>query len=550
MLIMKFGGTSVATAERILQVAMIVQAQRLRNPVVVTSALSSVTDSLLAVADAAVLGERAACERVVEKLHRRHLDAAGHINPHADWRVLEMRLAGLRVATDDALAHRDGSAATRDALAGFGELLSVVLVAEALRALGEQARAWEAPIIVTDDRFGEASPLIEQTRAEAVRAITSPGTACLPSHGGAARSSVSSVSSVPSVVNLSAIPLPRGERAARGEDRTAILVTPGFIGCTRDGRLTTLGRGGSDYSATLLAAALDAEACWIYTDVDGVYSADPHVVPDAAVLPSISAAAAGRLAYCGAKVLHPRAVAPAARAGFELRVRNTFRPEHSGTLIEVRGDGSCSHSKAQAVAGRRGLCAIGVAGAGTAEIRGLFGRLCAAILDAGGEIVEAAHPVAGHDPRAIVDVARAEVIVERLRLEFAAERDQGLIEAIVVQRDLALCAVLGANLRHAQLVQAQRALAAEHIAPISQSASPDALSFIISEAALDRAIIRLHDAVIRPALHGGADERADGPYLDGAVSSGRSRRRHSSGARRGNQGRGGEPQPHEHEAVG
>ena len=525
MLIMKFGGTSVATAERILHVARIVQAQRARHPVVVTSALSGVTDSLLALADAAARRERAACGRIVEELSERHMDAAREINPHADWSALETRLAGLGAATEDALANRDGSAATRDALAGSGELLAVVLVAGALRTLGEPALAWEAPFVVTDDHFGEASPLIEPTRGEALRARAQADAARLPSPNNCSDEA----------------------RLARpaGEDPTAILVTPGFIGRTRDGRPTTLGRGGSDYSATLLAAALNAEACWIYTDVDGVYSADPRIVPDAAVLPCISAAAAGRLAYCGAKVLHPRAVAPAARAGFELRVRNSFRPEHPGTLIGVRGEGSCGHSKAQAVAGRRGLCAVGVAGAGTAEIHGLFARLCAAILAAGGEIVEAAHPVAGHDPRAIVDAARADAIVERLRRELAAERAQGLIEDIAVQRDLALCAVLGANLGHAQLVQAQRALAAEHIAPISQSASPDALSFIIHETALDRAIVRLHDEVIRPALRGGGGERPDRPYLDGAVSTGRSRARDSRRAREGGPGRGTEVLAHE-----
>ncbi len=501
MLIMKFGGTSVATAERILHVARIVQAQRARRPVVVTSALAGVTDRLLALAEAAARGERATCQRIVEELCERHLEAAWGINPGTGSEALSDRLASLRAATEDALAQCDGSAATRDALAGYGELLAVPLVAEALRTLGEPALALEAPIIVTDDHFGEASPLIQPTRIAARRALAQAN-------------------------STSAAPSPRRARGPGGEDPpSGILVAPGFIGRTRDGRATTLGRGGSDYSATLLADALEAEACWIYTDVDGVFTADPRIVPDAEVLPGISAAAAGRLSFCGAKVLHPRSVAPAARAGIELRVRNTFRPEHPGTLIAVRPDGSRGRPLVQAVAGRRGLCAVGVAGAGTAEIHGLFARLCAAILDARGEIVAVAHPVAGHDPLAVVEAAHAETIVERLRREFAPEREQGLIEAISVQEGLALCVVLGAALRHAQLSQAQRALTAERIAPISQSAGPDALSFIIAEDALDRAIKRLHDEVVRPALHGG-NERPDRPYLDGAVPLGRSRPRH------------------------
>jgi aspartokinase len=224
-------------------------------------------------------------------------------------------------------------------------------------------------------------------------------------------------------------------------------------------------------------------------------------------------------------VLHPRSIAPAARRGIELRVRNTFRPEQLGTLIEARLEGP--RGRQQAVAGRRGLCAVGVIGGGAAEVPGLFGRLCAAVLAAQGEIVQAAHPVVGHDPRAIVDGARIAAIEECLSREFAGERAQGQIEEIVVQEHLALCTLLGAQLGHAQLVQAQRALAAERITPISQSAGPDALSFIIAEADLNRAIVRLHEELIKPALRSGI-ERPDRPYLDGALPAGRarSRRRH------------------------
>jgi aspartate kinase len=238
------------------------------------------------------------------------------------------------------------------------------------------------------------------------------------------------------------------------------------------------------------------------------------------VLPRISAAAAGRLSYCGAKVLHPRSIAPVARRGIELRVRNTFRPEQLGTLVEARLEGP--RGRPHAVAGRRGLCAVGAVGDGAAEVPGLFGRLCAAILAAQGEIVQSAHPVVGHDPRAIVDETRIEAIVECLRREFAAERAQGQIEEIVVQKRLALCTLLGVQLGHAQLVHAQRALAAQRIKPISQSACPDALSFIIPEADLNRTIVRLHDEIIKPALRSGA-ERPNRPYLDGAPPAGRAR---------------------------
>jgi aspartate kinase len=492
MIVLKFGGTSVGTGERMLHVARIIQAQRERRPVVVTSAMSGVTDSLLALAAAAARGERAACDRGLAALRERHLDAARIINPDADWRALSSQLEALGAEVAQVLERRDGSAAARDALAARGELLAVTLLAGALQALGSPVLAWEAPVIATDDHFGDATPRIAATRTAARRALAwasgRPWDAC----------------------------------AGMADISTTILVTPGFIGRTDDGRLTTLGRGGSDYAATLLAAALDAEACWIYTDVDGVFTADPRLVADAEVLPRISAAAAGRLSSCGAKVLHPRTVAPAARQAIELRVRNTFRPEQPGTVIDTSSAGS--RPGPQALAGRRGLCAVGVVGAGVAEIPALFGRLCAATLDVQGEIVQSAHPVVGHDPWAIVDAAHVDAIAERLEREFAQERAQGLIEGIAVRRDLALCTLVGARLGHTHLDRAQRALAAEHIAPVGLSACPDALSFIIPETALGRAMIRLHDAIIKPTLRAAA-ERPDRPYLDGALPAGRIRSR-------------------------
>ncbi len=473
MLVMKFGGTSVGNGERISNAARIVLGHCDRSPVVVTSAMTGVTDALLALAASAAAGDEQRCEERLAALTARHVQAASVIDPAADWKQLHDRLEGLRVSVKTALGDRDGSAAARDAIASWGERLAVVLVAGAIAAQGTPALGWDTPIIVTDSRFGEATPRIEATRRAAQQVM---------------------------------------EQAA---DR--VLVAPGFVGSTADGRITTLGRGGSDYSATLLAVALQAEACWIYTDVDGVFTADPRVVPHAQILPIISYATAGRLSYCGAKVLHQRCVAPAARKGIELRVCNTFRPDLPGTLIEASSP--ATRGRPQAVAGKRKLCAVALVGHGLPEIPNLFGRMCKAVTEAGAEIVLAAHPVPGHDPQVIIDTAGADDVLAQLGLEFAGEREGGHIGDIAKTPGLALCTLVGDDLGSAVIAQAQRALASEHIQVHTQAASRDALSFIIPEAALDGAIRRLHKDIIEPVLLEAAHHQQR-PYADGQWAAG------------------------------
>lgn len=475
MIVLKFGGTSVGSGERIRGVARIVLDHADQRPVVVTSAMSGVTDALLTLAGAAASGDTAALKHGLADLERRHREAAQAIDPDADWSVLADLLTRLAAA----LADRAGTDETRDALASFGERLAVTLVAGALRRLGGQALAWDRPIIVTDARFGAATPDMRATR--------------------------------------------RLAREALATARDNVLVAPGFIGQTPDGRGTTLGRGGSDYSATLLAAALGAVACWIYTDVDGVYTADPRVVRDARVLPAVSDATAGRLAMSGAKVLHPRSVAPAARYGIELRVRNTFRPDHPGTAIAPPS--AITHGLPLAVAGRAALTALALTGPGLAEIPNLFGRLCAAASEAGTEIIQAALPVPGHDPQVMLDTEHALAAAQRVAAEFASERAQGHVRGVGCRDGLALCTLVGDDLPATVLLAAQRALAGERIMPLSQSANADALSFVVPAASLTAAIRALHRDVIIPALLA-AEQRPARPYPAGQWAAGGRPQRH------------------------
>ncbi len=452
MLVMKFGGTSVGSGERILHVARIVLAHRNEHPVVITSAMAGVTDALLALACAVASGNTAACEAQLTTLITHHCNAARTITPKSGWTLLHQQLTDLQATVEVALVKQDRSATTRDILVSWGERLAVVLVAGALRTLGQPTLAWDAPIIATDHH---ARPLAGATRRLAKKALTQAG-----------------------------------ER---------LLVAPGFIAQMPDGHITTLGRGSSDYSATLLAAALHATACWIYTDVDGVLSADPRIVQEAQILPVVSPQIAGRLSYSGAKVLHPQSVAPVARQGIPLRVRNTFRPDHPGTLITARPDEP--RGIAQAITGRRNLAAIVLTGDGLPEVPHLFGRMCQAMTTASIEIVLSVHPGTGYDPQIIVNQPQAHAALEQLMREFASESAQGQISSISMHEDLALCTLIGEELDSIALAQVQRTLAAEGIAPLVQTACTSTLSLVLQECELERAIRSIHREVIEPALH-------------------------------------------------
>lgn len=451
MLVMKFGGTSVGSGERILHVANIILSHRDQQPLVVTSAMSGVTDALLSLACAAARGNAAACESQLDALVSRHQEAARSINAEADWPDLQQKLELLRASVADALAKQEASPAASDAIVSWGERLAVVLVAGALNTLGAPALACDSPLIATDDH---ALPLAGATRSLAKAALAQAG--------------------------------------------EALLVVPGFIAQMPDGRITTLGRGGSDYSATLLAAALHATACWIYTDVDGIMSADPRIVQGAHILPVVSPNMAGRLSSSGAKVLHPQSVAPVARLGIPLRVRNTFRPEHPGTLITAQA--GARPSAAQAITGRRSLAAITLTGDGLPEVPHLFGRMCQAMTRTGVELVLSVHPGTGYDPQIIVGAAQTEAALEELRQEFACECAQGQIQSIHAQHGLALCTLIGEELDGIVLTQVQHALAAAGIVPLAQAASIAALSFVLHERELERALQVIHREVIEPTL--------------------------------------------------
>ena len=295
MIVMKFGGTSVGTGERIANVARLTQRAMEKTgeaPVVVVSAMNGVTNSLRRGAETAAAGDQETFRLIRRELQERHFQAISEC-------VTDVELArGLRAEVSELLygfeilcqsIYTLGELTPRgmDAVSGLGERLSARVVAAAMRSLGVKAQMVEATeIIITDDQFGAAVPLFEET-----------------------------------------IPRVRARLLPLIQEKIVPVVT-GFIGATRQGVPTTLGRGSSDYSATILGRCLLAQEVWIWTDVDGVMTADPRIVPDARTLPTISYGEVAELSFFGAKVLHPMTMQPVAQMDIPVRVLNSFNPGH------------------------------------------------------------------------------------------------------------------------------------------------------------------------------------------------------------------------------
>jgi aspartate kinase len=297
LIVMKFGGTSVGNVERMQNVAGIV-ADHARHAEVfaVVSAMGGVTDMLIRAATQASQGDREHWKNVRRELARRHREVADQLLTAAEQAVVLPRLAG-QVGNFENLCSgfslvREVTPRAMDTLSSLGEVMSAQLVAAILRSRGSPAEAVDASeLIVTDDEFGSASPLFEETNSKTRQRL-------------------------------------QGLRR-----RGVIPVITGFRGATRDGVCTTLGRGGSDYSGTIIGAALDADEVWIWTDVDGVMTADPRLVPEARILPEISYREAIELSFFGAKVLHPKTIQPVMKKKIPVWIKNSFHPSQPGTRI-------------------------------------------------------------------------------------------------------------------------------------------------------------------------------------------------------------------------
>lgn len=456
--VLKFGGTSVATADALERVARIVRAAS--SPVVVVSATAGTTNALVATARTAAGGDVVTAEATMSRLAGAHDDLlrkAARRDADAGGALEELAQRTKALVRSVAILH-ECSPRSQDAIVAYGELASAEIVAAALRARGVEAQAVPATrIVVTDDAFGNAAPAFEETYARARDVL--------------------------------------GPMVARGQ----VPVVTGFIGATRDGVITTLGRGASDYTAAILAAGLRAEECLIYTDVSGVMSADPRMVEAARPLARLSYAEAAELSYFGAKVLHPRAVLPAVEAGIPVRILNTFAPDDPGTTIAAQAEADGSVVKATTSLGGLGL--LTVAGAGMSGIPGFAAKVFDTTAAEGISVLMISQASSENSICLVVPDDTAERLKAALERMLAKELAHHDVERVSVERPIAVVAAVGEGMRGTPGVAARvfgaLGRAGVNVIAIAQGSSERNISFCVSEADQAKAVRAIHEEFAR-----------------------------------------------------
>src|ERR1700719_110595 len=457
--VMKFGGTSVADSSCMRRVVEIVRNASPEGRIaVVVSAVSGVTNRLIEAANHSKAGNETAVAVVFDQLKKQHDEVVTTLIHSAEKRErLQSTLHNLSVECyrlcEGTILLRELTPRTLDAISGLGERLSAPLVAGAVREVGLSSEAIEATeLIVTDAFHGGAEPQMQLTRAKSqarLRPLLEKGIAP---------------------------------------------VVTGFIGGTAAGPLTTLGRGGSDYSATILGAAMDADEVIIWTDVDGGLTADPRLVPEARTIPEISYREAAELAYFGAKVLHPKTLNPVVQAAIPVWIRNSFAPERPGTKITPEGRSIGGGVKA--LTAIRDVTLISVGGPGIVGLPDVLGRTFSTTAEVRANVLLISQSSSQNDICFIVSAADAQRTVEALRKEFAQDLAHEKVEHITIDTNIAIVAVVGENMRGTPGVAGKtfNALGRENVnlIAIAQGSSECNISFVIEEHAVKTALITTH----------------------------------------------------------
>ena len=477
MIVMKFGGTSVGTTDSIDSAAKIVAAavekqdqcegakerpdygEESPGVLVVVSAMNGVTNTLIDAAQAAAAGDETPYRDARSQLLVRHQVVAGQLIEDGVERAGLGRLFDNRLREFERLCRSItvlGELTQRglDVVSGVGERLSAPLLAAVLRANGVKAQFVDAgELIITDDQFGSANPLMEAT---------------------------------PSRCRDRLLPMLQSG---------VVPVVTGFVGATENGVPTTLGRGGSDYSAAILGAALEADEIQIWTDVDGVMTADPRIVENARSMDELSYEEVAELAYYGAKVLHPKTVTPAVESKIPLRVLNTFNPAHPGTSIVEKT--RQLRQGVKAITAVRELRLITVAGRGMIGVPGIAARTFAAVARERANVLMISQGSSEQSICFVVPEPEGDAVMAALESEFARELAQHMIEEISNQPDIVIVAVIGAGMKGTPGIAARvfNALGARNInvIAIAQGSSEANISLVVLQAEADEALRAIHD---------------------------------------------------------
>lgn len=451
MIIMKFGGTSVEDARAMNNVMEIVAKERDRKPVVVLSAIAGATNTLLRSAHIALEGNLERAHAELHTLLERHVVILENlIGNRTDVQIL---ILSIRKRFDELKTLCQGIAIlgeltnrSLDAIASMGEELSTMILAKAMAEKGlpaelVDARTW----MITDDQFAGATPLFDRINEETTKRL---------------------------------LPLIEGGR---------IVVTQGFIGSTTRGITTTLGRGGSDFSAAILGSALNAEEIQIWTDVDGVLTADPRIAPAAKKLKVISFREASELAYFGAKVLHPSTIQPAVEKNIPVIVLNSKRPQSTGTRIV--GNPPKTNAAVKSIASKKGITVINIQSTRMLMAYGFLSSIFA---------VFQRHETSV-DLVSTSEVAVSLTIDSTSRLEHIVKDLQAFADVTVIQNQSIIC-VVGEQMRSTTGVvdRVFKAISNINVMMISQGASEINMSLVVDESVVEQAVRQLHREFFEP----------------------------------------------------
>jgi aspartate kinase len=466
-LVMKFGGTSVGSADALVNATQIVRDAKKdwERVVVVTSAMAGVTNLLLDCAASASHGKVDSLAQAESTLRQKHFAAAdaligdSALRESAKTEINSLILSLIDLCQAIAVL---GEASPRalDAVASLGERMSLPLLTAVLSDAGIKAEAVESSrLVVTNDHFQNAHPDFNAT-TEKTRAILNP------------------------LLDVGLIP-----------------ITTGFIGATPEGVITTLGRGGSDYSAAIIGKVLPADDVWIWTDVDGVMTTDPRIVSEAVTLPEINYNEIAELAYYGAKVLHPKTIRPLVEAGIGLRICNTFNPSHPGTRLTSNGRARTPDKVVKAVTAIRKQRLVTIEGRGMLGVPGVAARAFGAVASTGTSVPLITQASSEQSICFAVPAEVAPTILSALEKTFAREIEDEDIDRVWSTEDVSIVTVVGAGMRHtpgvAGRVFSQLGKHNVNVLAIAQGSSEVSISLVVDSSDTENAVKALHELIVK-----------------------------------------------------
>lgn len=455
---MKFGGTSVASADKVKHVAHLIKSHSNGNEIVaVASAVRGMTDELLQISESVRKGNKGDIEKFIDKVAKLHMDIANTSMTKAKTKdelrsVLSTMIKELEDVLGGMVLLGEVTSKSQDYLLSFGERLATPILCYALKDIGVKADflTGKDAGIITDSNYGEAKPLMDTTKLRVSNKIT------------------------PMLKN------------------GIVPVVTGFVAADQNGNITTLGRGGSDYTATIIASCINADEVWLMTDVDGLMTADPRIVKDANVLKEVSYAEAMEMALFGAKYMHPRALEPLLDGSIPIRIRNTFKPENNGTFV-VKNPKTDAHHIVKSVSVIRNTALIDVRGGSMVGAPGTAAKIFDVMGNSKVNVMMISQSPSESSISMVVRKNDLDRAVNSLELNLLGK----VIKTINVTDNVAIIAAVGSGMRGIKGVAARIfgavAKRGVNVIMIAQGSSELNLAFVVNERDCEEAVRALHE---------------------------------------------------------